>query len=51
MRPVIRYQSQLLFRRSYKPERTLRIRPVAKLRIVFKPMNRFGSKPRIETLP
>jgi hypothetical protein len=27
MRPVIRYQSQLLFRKSYKPARILRIRP------------------------
>jgi hypothetical protein len=30
MRPVIRYQSQLLFRKSYKPTRALRIRPTAK---------------------
>ena len=27
MKPVIRYQSQLLFRRSYKPTRIIRIRP------------------------
>ena len=27
MKPVIRYQSQLLFRRSYKPTRAVRIRP------------------------
>ena len=27
MRPVIRYQSQLLYRKSYKPSRVIRIRP------------------------
>ena len=27
MKPVIRYQSQLLFRKSYKPNRVIRIRP------------------------
>lgn len=27
MKPAIRYQSQLLYRRSYKPQRTIRIRP------------------------
>jgi hypothetical protein len=37
MRPVIRYQSQLLFRRSYKPIRTIRIRPATKLKLVFRP--------------
>ena len=30
MKFVIRYQSQLLFRKSYKPDRILRIRPSAK---------------------
>ena len=43
MKPVIRYQSQLLRRRSYKPSRAIRIRPV-KVRIVFRPA-RFGIKP------
>lgn len=38
MKPVIRYQSQLLFRKSYKPNRVLRIRPV-----------RFGLKPQIKS--
>ena len=28
MKPVIRYQSQLLFRRSYKPDRATRIKVV-----------------------
>jgi len=28
MKPIMRYQSQLLFRKSYKPNRTIRIRPV-----------------------
>jgi hypothetical protein len=45
MKPVIRYQSQLLPRRSYKPSRVSRIRPV-KLRIIFRPV-RFGIKPKI----
>ena len=45
MKPVIRYQSQLLPRRSYKPSRVIRIRPV-KLRFDFHPV-RFGIKPKI----
>ena len=28
MKPIMRYQSQLLFRKSYKPIRMIRIRPV-----------------------
>jgi len=48
MKPAIRYQSQLLPRRSYKPNRILRIRPVAKLHFVFRPV-RFGVKPQINT--
>jgi hypothetical protein len=47
MKPVIRYQSQLLFRKSYKPNRVIRIRPV-KLNFSFRPV-RFGLKPEIET--
>jgi len=46
MKPVLRYQSQLLFRRSYKPNR-LRIKP-AKLIFTFRP-TRFGVKPKITT--
>lgn len=47
MRSTIRYQSQLLFRKSYKPNRVIRIRPV-KLRFSFRPL-RFGLKPQIKT--
>ena len=47
MKPVIRYQSQLLFRKSYKPTRVIRIRPPAKLNIVFRPAKRFGVKPQL----
>jgi hypothetical protein len=47
MRPVLRYQSQLLFRKSYKPNRLIRIRPVPKLKFVFRPTG-FGSKPKIQ---
>ena len=46
MRPVIRYQSQLLYRKSYKPDRVIRIRP-AKLNFEFRPV-RFGLKPKIK---
>lgn len=46
MKPVIRYRSQLLFRKSYKPSR-IRIQP-AKLNFVFRPV-RFGLKPQIKT--
>ena len=48
MKPVLRYQSQLLIRRSYKPCRGLRIRP-AKLNFSFRPV-RFGVKPQINTV-
>ena len=47
MKPVMRYQSQLLYRRSYKPKRATRIRPTAKLNLVFRPSNRFGVKPQL----
>ena len=47
MKPIMRYQSQLLFRRSYKPSRALRIKP-AKLNFEFRPV-RFGLKPQIKT--
>ncbi len=51
MKPVIRYQSQLLFRKSYKPNRVLRIRPAQRLNLVFRPTNRFGSKPQLTVVP
>lgn len=47
MKPVLRYQSQLLFRKSYRPNRVIRIRPV-KLIFSFRPV-RFGLKPQIKT--
>ena len=46
MKSIIRYQSQLLFRKSYKPNRVIRIRPAMKLNITFRP-SRAG--PRIES--
>jgi hypothetical protein len=46
MRPVIRYQSQLLYRKSYKPSRAIRIRPT-KLNFEFRPV-RFGLKPQLK---
>jgi len=48
MKPVIRYQSQLLYRKSYKPERVIRIRPATKSSFTFRPLA-FGQKPRLET--
>jgi len=45
MKPILRYQSQLLFRRSYKPQRVMRIRPLKRTNYVFRPVNRFGAKP------
>jgi hypothetical protein len=51
MKPVMRYRSQLLFRKSYKPNRGIRIRPVAQFNIVFRPVNRFGAKPQLEIVP
>jgi hypothetical protein len=47
MKPVLRAQSQLLFRKSYKPKRVIRIRPV-KVSFSFRPA-RFGLKPQIKT--
>jgi hypothetical protein len=41
MKPVRRYQSQLLFRKSYKPSRVLRIRLSPKPGMTFRP-TRFG---------
>jgi hypothetical protein len=46
MRPVMRYQSQLLFRKSYKPNRVIRIRPNGKRNLLFRP-SRAG--PEIKT--
>jgi hypothetical protein len=37
MKPVLRYQSQLLFRKSYKPNRVIRIRPVKKVALMVRP--------------
>jgi hypothetical protein len=51
MKPIVRYQSQLLFRRSYKPVRTMRIRPTGKVNIVFRPVRRFGLKPELVNVP
>ena len=49
MKPVTRYQSKLLFRKSYKPKRVIRIRPGVKLNFTFRPV-RFGLKPQIKTV-
>ena len=44
MKPVIRYRSQLLFRKSYKPLRIARIYPPLKL-VSFRPKPN-GPSPR-----
>ena len=46
MKPVIRYRSQLLFRTSYRPNRLGRAGLIGK--ITFRPVRRFGLKPKIE---
>ena len=46
MKPIIRYQSQLLFRKSYKPDRLIQIRLAAKAIKFFRP-SRAG--PQIKT--
>ena len=51
MRPIVRYQSQLLIRKSYKPKRIIRIGPMPKPAMVFRPWNRFGAKPRLTLVP
>ena len=48
MRSTIRYQSQLLFRKSYKRNRLIRLRPMAKPSVTFRPVRRFGLKPQLE---
>ena len=48
MKPVLRYQSQLLFRKSYKPNRLIHNKPPVKLSITFRPIRRFGLKPQLE---
>jgi len=50
MSNLLRYRSQMLFRKSYKPHRVLRIKPVTKVNVVFRPV-RFGLKPQIKTSP
>lgn len=47
MKPVKRYQSKLLLRKSYMTKRIIRIRPATKLMISFRPVG-FGQKPRME---
>ena len=51
MKPVLRFQSQLLYRKSYRPRRVNRIRPAAKLTLVFRPARRFGVKPQLTIVP
>jgi len=48
MKPVIRYQSQLRFRKSYKPNRLIHHKPPVKPSVTFRPMRRFGVKPQLE---
>jgi hypothetical protein len=50
MKPVLRHQGQLLPRRSFKPFRTMRIRPTGKVNVVFRPVKRFGLKPQLITV-
>jgi hypothetical protein len=47
MKRAIRYQSKLLFRKSYRPEPIVQIKP-ARIKVIFRPV-RFGVKPEIKT--
>jgi len=38
MRITRHYQSQLLFRKSYKPKRIVRVRPAAQTKLLFRPV-------------
>jgi hypothetical protein len=51
MKSIVRCQSQLLFRRSYRPNRAIRIRPIERLVVAFRPVKRFGVKPQLTTVP
>lgn len=51
MRVTIRSQSQLLPRRSYKPQRTLRVRPVSRGSLVFRPSRLGAPRWRLEPAP
>jgi hypothetical protein len=46
MKPIIRYRSLLLFRKSYKPSRVIRIRPAQKAALVVRPAR---AGPQINT--
>lgn len=50
MKPIMRYQSQLPLRKSYKPIRVIRIRPSAKLKYVFRPRGAC-LKPEMQIVP
>ena len=49
MKPVIRYRSRVPVRRSFKPNRVIRIRLAPKVTFVFRPVG-FGLKPEIKTV-
>jgi len=51
MRIVRRYQSQLPYRKSYKPSRAISFRPTPRLNLSFRPVNRFGVKPQLTIVP
>lgn len=48
MKSIIRYPIRLLLRQGLKPNPVLRIRPAVKLNVAFRPVRRFGVKPRLE---
>ncbi len=51
MKSTIRYQYTMPRFRSYKPRRAILIRVTPRLNMVFRPINRFGLKPRLEFVP
>ena len=46
MKPVIRYRSQMLFRKSYKPNCVFRIRPAQRAVLIVRPAR---AGPQINT--
>ena len=46
MKPVIRYRSQMLFRKSYKSNRVIRIRPAQRTTLIVRPVR---AGPQINT--
>ena len=47
MKYMLIRRSQVLLRQNYRAVRIVRLRSVTKVNPVFRPVNRFGSKPQL----